>query len=107
MGDRGQFWGEGDRVSLPNSKIVVRYATAYHDWENGCSLEQITTCFLFNYIYGVAPGPLTPQVTATPRFAYYASGRDLIMDEVMKIIRSAAVANVAGKSGSMPSFQFN
>jgi hypothetical protein len=94
MGDRGQFWGEGGRTVLPHSKITVRYATAYHDWENGCTLEQITTCFLLNYIYDAAPGPLTPQVTATPRFAYYASGRDMVMDEVLKIIKSAAVASV-------------
>ncbi|MGE4248474.1 MAG: hypothetical protein AB7F09_03740 [Parvibaculaceae bacterium] len=102
MGDRGQFWGEGDRIALPNSKIAVRYATAYHDWENGCSLEQITTCFLFNYVYGTAPGPLTPQVAASPRFAYYASGRDMVMDEVMKIIRSAAVVSAVTGKGAEP-----
>jgi hypothetical protein len=110
MGDRGRFWGEGDRVILPNSKIVVHYATAYHDWENGCALEQITTCFLLNYIYGVAPGTLTPQVTASPRFAYYASGRDMVMDEVMKIIRSAAVAKIGaggGTSGSSLALNYN
>ncbi len=108
MGDRGQFWGEGDRAVLPHSKIPVRYATAYHDWENGCALEQITTCFLLNYVYGAAPGPLTPQLTASPRFAYYASGRDMVMDEVMKVIRSAAVASVAqGKGAAVPSNQPN
>ncbi|WP_119268505.1 S41 family peptidase [Taklimakanibacter deserti] len=108
MGDRGQFWGEGDRAILPHSKIAVRYATAYHDWENGCELEQITTCFLLNYVYGAAPGSLTPQLTASPRFAYYASGRDMVMDEVMKVIRSAAVASVAaGKGAAPPSNQPN
>ncbi|MGE0008195.1 MAG: hypothetical protein AB7S92_21760 [Parvibaculaceae bacterium] len=107
MGDRGQFWGEGGTVLLPNSKIAVRYATAYHDWENGCSLEQITTCFLFNYIYGAAPGPLIPQITGSPRFAYYASGRDMLMDEVMKIIRSAAVASASGKAVGLPARQQN
>lgn len=108
MGDRGQFWGEGDRAVLPHSKIPVRYATAYHDWENGCELEQITTCFLLNYVYGAAPGPLTPQLMASPRFAYYASGRDMVMDEVMKVIRSAAVASVAqGKGAAVPSNQPN
>jgi hypothetical protein len=108
MGDRGQFWGEGNRTLLPNSKIVVRYATAYHDWENGCDLEQITTCFLLNYIYGAAPGPLTPHITATPRVAYYASGRDMVMDEVLKVIRSAAVASTTSAKGTgLPSHQSN
>jgi hypothetical protein len=108
MGDRGAFWGEGDKVLLPNSKIAVRYATAYHDWENGCSLEQITTCFLFNYIYGVAPGSLTPHITASPRFATYAAGRDEVMDDVMKLIRSGPVASIAGAKGAAaPSRQTN
>ena len=35
----------------------------------GCALAQITTCFLPNYIYGAAPGPLTPQVKVIPSFA--------------------------------------
>ncbi|MGE3876690.1 MAG: S41 family peptidase [Parvibaculaceae bacterium] len=107
MGDRGHFWGEGDRIVLPNSKIVVRYATAYHDWENGCGLDQITTCFLFNYIYGAAPGDLTPQLVASPRFAYYASGRDMVMDEVMKVIRSTAVVSALGKGAGSPPSQPN
>jgi hypothetical protein len=95
MGDRGQFWGEGDQILLPNSKIPVHYATAYHDWENGCGIGQITSCFLLNYIYGVSPGPLIPQVTVGARYGYYASGRDAVMDDVMKIIRSGPVANLA------------
>ena len=108
MGDRGQFWGEGDRVLLPNSKIPVRYATAYHDWENGCSLDQITTCFLLNYIYGVAPGPLNPQVTVAARFANYAAGGDAVMDDVMRIIKSAPVASVApAKDAALPARQAN
>jgi hypothetical protein len=108
MGDRGQSWGEGDRATLPNSRIVVRYATAYHDWENGCTWEQITTCFLFNYIYGAAPGSLTPQVTVSARFANYASGRDAVMDDVLRIIKSAPVASVApAKGAALPARQAN
>lgn len=100
MGDRGQFWGEGDRVVLPNSKIAVRYATAYHDWENGCGLSEITTCFPLNYIYGVVAGPLTPQVTVSARYANYASGRDAVMDDVLRIIKSAPVASMVPAKGS-------
>jgi hypothetical protein len=107
MGDRGHYWGEGDKVLLPNSKIAVHYATAYNDWEKGCSLDRITTCFLLNYIYGTAAGDLSPQIIASPRFAYYASGRDMVMDEVMKIIRSAAVVSMSAKGVSSPSSQPN
>jgi hypothetical protein len=107
MGDRGHFWGEGDKVLLPNSKIAVHYATAYHDWEKGCGWDQITTCFLPDYIYGTAAGDLAPQFIASPRFAYYASGRDMVMDEVMKLIHSAAVASASGKGAVSPSSQPN
>lgn len=108
MGDRGQFWGEGGRVLLPNSKIVVRYATAYHDWENGCRLDQIQTCFLLNYLYDAAPGSLAPQVEVSPLYRDYASGRDAVMDEVMKIVRKAPIANTASANGTgLPSHQSN
>jgi hypothetical protein len=107
MGDRGHFWGEGDKVLLPNSKIAVHYATAYHDWEKGCGWDQITTCFLPDYIYGTAAGDLAPQFIASPRFAYYASGRDMVMDEVMKLIHLAAVASASGKGAVSPSSQPN
>lgn len=56
MGDRLQFWGEGGRTVLPNSQITIRYTTAYHDWEHGCSLSQLRTCFLLNYFYDVPAG---------------------------------------------------
>lgn len=86
MGDRGQMWGEGGIAILPNSKISVRYATGYHDWEKGCALVQITTCFLPNYIYGTAPGSLDPQVEVKTAFGDYAAGRDPVMEEVLKRI---------------------
>ncbi|WP_152012027.1 MULTISPECIES: hypothetical protein [unclassified Bosea (in: a-proteobacteria)] len=84
MGDRSQFWGEGGLTQLPNAKITVRYTTAFHDWEHGCSLSQITTCFLLNYIYGVPAGDLQPTVTIAPGFADYAAGKDPVMVEVMR-----------------------
>lgn len=86
MGDRGQMWGEGGIAVLPNSMIAVRYATGYHDWEKGCRLDQITYCFLPNYIFGAAPGSLAPQVEIRPAFSDYAARRDPVMEEVLKRI---------------------
>ncbi|QIG51680.1 hypothetical protein G5V57_30585 [Nordella sp. HKS 07] len=85
-GDRGQFWADGGRTVLPNSKIPVRYATAFHDWEKGCGLSDIGHCFLFNYAYGVAPGSLDPQVEAPLTFADYLAARDPAMEEVQRRI---------------------
>ncbi|SFD48973.1 hypothetical protein SAMN05428997_13024 [Bosea sp. CRIB-10] len=84
MGDRSRFWGEGGATLLPNSKLAVRYTTAFHDWEHGCSLSQIKTCFLLNYVYGVPAGDLRPNVTIAPRFADYAAGKDPVMLEVTR-----------------------
>lgn len=86
MGDRSQFWGEGGTTLLPNTKLTLRYTTAYHDWENGCSLSQIMTCFLLNYAYAVPAGSLQPTLTVAPTFADYAAGKDPVMSEVMRLI---------------------
>jgi len=88
MGDRAQFWGEGGLTLLPNAKIAVRYTTAFHDWEQGCGLLQITSCFLLNYIYGVPAGSLQPIGTIAPSFADYAAGKDPVMAEVIRRLGS-------------------
>lgn len=84
MGDRSRFWGEGGVTLLPNSKVALRYTTAFHDWEDGCGLAQVRTCFLLNYVYGVPAGNLRPAVTVEPRFADYAAGKDVVMSEIMR-----------------------
>lgn len=91
VGDRGQFWGEGGRTLLPNSKITIRYTTAYHDWQNGCSLSEVTTCFFLNYIYAVPAGTLAPTVAVAPTFADYAMGNDVVMSEVMRLLAAGGV----------------
>ena len=88
MGDRAAFWGEGGTTLLPNSKIAIRYTTAYHDWENGCGLSQITTCFFLNYFWGVSAGSLLPTVAISPTFAEYAAGKDAVMAEALRLAAS-------------------
>lgn len=88
MGDRTQFWGEGGSQSMPHSKLSIRYASAYHDWENGCSLAQIRTCFFLNYIFGTPSGSLEPAVPLQQPFASYAAGKDMVLDEVLKRAKS-------------------
>ncbi|WP_457583325.1 hypothetical protein [Ensifer canadensis] len=86
VGDRMQFWGEGGLTVLPNSKLAIRYSTGFHDWEHGCSLSQLRTCFLLNYIYDVPGGSLEPAVTAKPTFADYVAGKDRAMSVVMDLL---------------------
>lgn len=84
MGDRSKFWGEGGNVTLPNSRLAVRYTTAYHDWEDGCGLAQVTTCFFLNYVYGTPSGSLAPAIPVAQTFASYAAGEDAVLAEALK-----------------------
>ncbi len=88
VGDRSQHWGEGGVTVLPNSQIAIRYTTAYHDWERGCGLWEITTCFLLNYVYAVPAGDLQPAVPIAPTFTDYVSGKDVAVIEVMNLIET-------------------
>ena len=83
FGDRGQFWAEGRQLTLPNSGLEVQYTTSWHDWENGCSLAQIGTCYLFNYLWIVPAGSLAPNVVIEQTIADYLAGRDTLMDWVI------------------------
>jgi hypothetical protein len=90
MGDHPQFWAEGGRIILPHSKLVVRFASAFHDWENGCGLKDLGRCYWMNYFGGVAAGPLEPELQAPLRFADYIQGRDPAMEAVMQSIKGAS-----------------
>lgn len=87
MGDRSKFWGEGGNVTLPNSRLAVRYTTAYHDWEDGCGLAQVTTCFFLNYVYGTPSGSLAPAIPVAQTFASYAAGEDAVLAEALKQVK--------------------
>lgn len=87
MGDRPQSWGEGGTAQMPNSKLSIRYTTGYHDWQNGCGLAQIRTCFILNYVYGTPSGSLAPMVPIAPTFASYAAGDDAVLAEALKLAK--------------------
>lgn len=80
MGDSAQFWAErGMAFILPNSGYSISYATAYHDWENGCTGTH-PYCFSLNASYEGAIGPLVPDVLLEPTYEEYASGRDVVLE---------------------------
>jgi hypothetical protein len=86
-GDRLRFWAEGGPMVLPNSKIVLRYANGYHDWQTGCGLGSSHRCYWPNYLYAVAAGDLTPQAPIVPSFAAYAAAQDPVMQRVEALER--------------------
>lgn len=56
MGDGLTFFAEGGLLDLPVSGAVVRYSSAFHDWENGTS-SQTTPADIARYL--VPAGKLT------------------------------------------------
>lgn len=84
MGDYPQFWAErGMSFKLPNSGYYISYATGYHDWEKGCT-DTHKYCFSRNSKHDGAAVSLKPDVLIAPSYNDYASGRDIVMDWVLK-----------------------
>lgn len=84
MGDRPQFWSERWKpFVLPNSDYWINYSTGYHDWEKGCA-DTHEYCFPPNKKHDADIGPLTLDKFLQPSFEDYKSGRDIVMDWVLK-----------------------
>ncbi|MEO1405913.1 MAG: hypothetical protein AAFV54_05415 [Pseudomonadota bacterium] len=81
IGDFAQFWAEGGgALKLPNSGQRIWVTTGYHDWENGCT--DWSNCFWLNIIFGVAAGPLGPDIIAPLTYADYSQGVDTTLQAV-------------------------
>jgi hypothetical protein len=88
MGDHPWFWTDGGPpLVLRNSGIEIGRAYFLHDWAHGCL--SLRDCHPYQFLYGVAAGDLTPDVTVGWSFADYAAGRDTVMDAVTEMERSA------------------
>ena len=85
VGDRERFWAEnGTPLELPNSRILVFFATGYHDWNEGCQWKDLTRCFWINFLFDVPAGSLAPDMPIAWRFSDYRNGVDTVMEEVLK-----------------------
>jgi hypothetical protein len=81
-GDRLQFYAEGNDMVLPNSRIHVHTATAYHDWAHGC---RELRCYWPNFWYDVAVGSIDPDVRVPWPFDDYARGFDPVLEAALKL----------------------
>ena len=81
MGDGGQFWSEGKRLTLPHSQIAVRYSPLFHDYENGCT--DMASCYWAAVAFGPSGISLKPETTIDVTFADYAAGRDPVLKFAM------------------------
>ncbi len=81
VGDRNPFWATGGApLVLRNSGIAINHAYFKEDWVNGC--YDIQTCYPGQFLYGVAAGDLSPEITVGWQFADYAAGRDTVVERV-------------------------
>ncbi|WP_300033418.1 peptidase S41 [uncultured Roseobacter sp.] len=73
MGDGLRFFAEGGTVDLPASGAAVRYASAFHDWENG-STDETTPPEIARCVVPVRRLDIDRHWVATP---FDATPRDL------------------------------
>jgi hypothetical protein len=86
VGDHNPFWTDGGPpLVLRNAGIAINHAYFKQDWVNGC--YAIQTCNPWQWLYGVAAGELSPEVTVGWSFADYAAGRDTVLERVTSLSR--------------------
>jgi hypothetical protein len=84
-----RFWGEGRDLTLPNSGLVVHYATGMHDYSRPCWGQP--RCFWTTMFFPMHVKTLAPDVTISYTFADYRALRDPVLDYVLHAAGSAAV----------------
>jgi hypothetical protein len=82
MGDRPRFWAEGFQTPLPNSRILVRYASGYQDWGNGC--DDVSRCIWLNVALAEKNVSLEPEIRVATTFSDYVTGRDSVLEAALR-----------------------
>lgn len=85
VGDRLDFYAEGDVISLPNSGGAVLSATERHDYRTGC--RGIENCHGSVVRYPIAVQSLAPDIEAPWTIEAYRAGRDPAMEAVAAALR--------------------
>ena len=77
-GDGLRMWSEGPTFTLPNSKLQVKAATAFHDFE-GARFELGKTYFM-DFLYSVPAGDIDVDLPVTVSFEEYVTARDPVLE---------------------------
>jgi len=86
VGDRLDFYAEGDVITLPHSGALILSATERHDYRTGC--RNIENCHGSVVRNTIAVQSLAPDIVAPWTIEAYRAGRDPAMEAV-----AAALAN--------------
>jgi hypothetical protein len=79
-GEGLRMWSEGPRFTLPNSKLQVKAATAFHDFAEA-DFELGKTYFMDLFL-AVPAGDIAVDKTVTTSFQDYLSGHDPVLETV-------------------------
>jgi hypothetical protein len=85
VGDRLNFFSEGDIVTLPNARAEMLNATERHDYATGC--RSFGDCHGNVRRNPIAVATLAPDIAAPWTIEAYRAGRDPAMDAVAAALR--------------------
>lgn len=83
VGDRLEFWAEGDLVTLPQSGAVILYATERHNYQTGCPEPD---CHAPIRDHPIRVESLAPDVPVAMTYDAFAEGVDPMMDAILEMI---------------------
>lgn len=83
VGDRLEFWAEGDMIELPGLGAKILHATERHNYQTGCQEADCHEAIRQNPIRVAS---LQPDLPAPLTFDDYVAGRDPAMEAIAKDI---------------------
>ncbi|HST36769.1 MAG TPA: hypothetical protein VLK25_09095 [Allosphingosinicella sp.] len=81
IGDRLEFWAEGDILMLPGLGAMMLYADERHNYRTGCPEED---CHGSIRDHPIRVAGLQPDLPVPMTFAAFAAGRDPAMDAIAR-----------------------
>ena len=94
VGDRLEFWAEGQMVELPSSGAMLLYATERHNYMTGCPEPD---CHGAVRDYPIRVTSLQPDLSTPLTFADYRAGRDPAMEAIIREVRRRRADNRPGR----------
>lgn len=87
VGDRLNFWAEGDLLELPVSGAAFLYATERHNYMTGCPEDD---CHIMIQLFPIQIKTLEPDHHIYRTYEDFAQGRDPSMEKVMELIEAVS-----------------
>jgi hypothetical protein len=87
VGDRIRLWAEGGSLTLPNSGLVIGFATGLHDYSQSCFGER--GCFWIMYFHPMHVQSFAPDILVPYNFDDYVGLRDPVLERARELARAA------------------